>query len=238
MNSNKAANDKISFAPLSRKRLSEEIYMQLKEAILSSGYEPGQRLPSEKEFCQQFQVGRAVVREALRKLENSGLITVRPGSLGGVFAKRPEADTLASTFEGIVRLNRVSMEELTAARAVVEAGVFHILLQRIQEADFELLQRSVDEARQALESGDEERKNVDFHIALAKIAGNELLTGIIRGMFELEKRLFLPRKYSYQRKMAFLKEHQQVLDLLKSSKPVEAEAAFERHIRTSVCWFL
>ena len=200
MDSDKPDSDKMSFAPLNRTRLSEEIYLQLKEAILSSGYEPGQRLPSEKEFCQQFQVGRAVVREALRKLENSGLIHVRPGSMGGVFAKRPEADTLASTFEGIVRLNNVSMEELTAARAVVETGTFRVLLERIQEADFEPLQRRIDEAREALESGDEERKNVGFHIAIAELAGNGLLTGIIRGMFELEKKLFFPRKYSYQRK--------------------------------------
>lgn len=212
--------------------------MQLKEAILSSGYEPGQRLPSEKEFCEQFRVGRAVVREALRKLEGSGLITVRQGSLGGVFAKRPEADTLASTFEGIVRLNRVSMEDFTAARAVVETGVFHILPPSIGEADLELLQQSIDEARAALQSGDEERKNVGFHIVLAEVAGNELLTGIIRGMFELEKKLFLPRKYSYRRKMAFLEEHQHVLDLLKQSRRIEAEEAFERHIRSSVCWFL
>ncbi len=124
--------DKTSFAPLCRTRLSEEIFAQLKEAILSGAYAPGQRLPSEKEFCRQFRVGRTVVREALRKLENSGLISVRPGSMGGVFAKRPEADTLASTFEGIVRLDKVSMEELTAARAVVETGTFRVLLQRIQ----------------------------------------------------------------------------------------------------------
>jgi DNA-binding FadR family transcriptional regulator len=76
-----------NFVPLKPQRLLEEVHRQLKEAILAGHYKPGDRLPSEQEFCKAFGVGRPVIREAFRFLENSGLIKVKPGA-GGVLLYR------------------------------------------------------------------------------------------------------------------------------------------------------
>ena len=177
----------ILFVPPQKKRLSEDIYAQIKEAILSGAYKPGQRLPTEKLFCENFQVGRAVVREALRQLENSGLIYVRPGSMGGAFVKNLDPSILANTLEGIVRLNHVSPKELTAARVAIETAIFRIVIEKVRDSDLVRLQKSIDQAREALETGVKEPRNVTFHLLLAEIAGNKLLMGIIEGMLELEK---------------------------------------------------
>jgi DNA-binding FadR family transcriptional regulator len=211
--------------------------MQVKEAILSGAYKQGQRLPSEKVLCGTFQVGRAVVREALRKLEHSGLIHVRSGSMGGAFVKGPDPSALVNTLEGIVRLNNVSFEELTAARAAIETATFRIIVQRILDEDFVRLQRSIDEAREALEMGLKEPKNKIFHLLLAGIARNSVLTGIIEGMLEFENKFYALYEYSYERKKTFLEEHQQVLDLLKEKKYSEAERVFQIHIEKSICLF-
>lgn len=74
------------FVPLYRK-----IYQALKDQILSGGYPVGQRIPYERELCQQFQVERVTVRKALQMLSEEGLIEKRSGV--GSFVTGRKADT-------------------------------------------------------------------------------------------------------------------------------------------------
>lgn len=67
------------------------IYETVHKDIRSGTYRPGDRIPSESEFVQQFNVSRPTVARALRDLERSGLITRRPGS--GTYVKQaPQRD--------------------------------------------------------------------------------------------------------------------------------------------------
>jgi GntR family transcriptional repressor for pyruvate dehydrogenase complex len=65
------------FKPIRQKRVPQEVAEKLKDAILLGQFKAGDRLPSEKELSQQFQVSRTTIREALRSLENSGFISIR-----------------------------------------------------------------------------------------------------------------------------------------------------------------
>ncbi len=223
---------------LKRQRLSDEIYKQLKEAVLSGHYKPGERLPNEMALCQAFGVGRAVIREALRSLECSGFINVRRGSAGGSFVKQMDHTTLANTLEGILRLNSVSLQELTIARAAIEMAVFPIMVQNITDSDLERLEVSIEEAREALARGNKEPKNGIFHLVLASISQNQLLIGIIESLLELQKKFVHIYGFSYERKKRFIDEHQRVLALLRAKKYKQAERVFSEHIKDSICLFI
>jgi GntR family transcriptional regulator, transcriptional repressor for pyruvate dehydrogenase complex len=99
---------KNSLYPLKRRRLSEEISEQLKGSIFGGEFKPGDKLPYKGELCEIFGVARPVVREALRFLENSGLIQVKPGAGGGAFVKKIGSRTLSNAFEGIIKLEKVT----------------------------------------------------------------------------------------------------------------------------------
>lgn len=150
------------FLPLKPQRLSEEVYRQLKGSILGGYYKPGDRLPSEKAFCETFGVGRPVVREALRSLENSGLISVRPGAGGGAFVQKIDSSILADTFEGIMKMDNVSLEELTEARLALEMGALPLVFKRIKAEDLHKLERNLKEVRENLERGVRERETLAF----------------------------------------------------------------------------
>ena len=70
-------------------RISDNIVAQIKNAILSGTYNPGDKLPSEKELERLFNVSRVPLREALRSLEEMGLILIKPGVLGGALLLAP-----------------------------------------------------------------------------------------------------------------------------------------------------
>ncbi|MBI5444773.1 MAG: FadR family transcriptional regulator [Deltaproteobacteria bacterium] len=225
------------FVPLKPQRLSEEVHRQLKEAILGGHYTPGDRLPSERELCETFGVGRPVIREALRFLENSGLITVRQGATGGAFVQRIDSSILAHTLEGIVKMDNVSLQELTEARLALEMGAFPLAVRRLGPEDFEALEENMREVEENLDRKIRGKRNLGFHVLLVKASKNPLLLKIAEALFAFMEKLLEQYEYNEQRSRTVLGVHGQIIDLLKANEVDEAARLLEAHIRDSFCLF-
>ncbi len=76
---------KVFARPVTRSRLHEEIVTVIQQQIMSGQIAPGEKLPTEREMAENFNVNRATVREALRKLENIDLLEIRHGD--GLYVK-------------------------------------------------------------------------------------------------------------------------------------------------------
>ena len=79
------------FTPPAKRRLSDELYGQLLERIVSGSMVPGDKLPSEHQLCRALHVSRPVVREALMRLQADGLVETRRGS-GTFLLRAPSND--------------------------------------------------------------------------------------------------------------------------------------------------
>jgi GntR family transcriptional regulator, transcriptional repressor for pyruvate dehydrogenase complex len=233
MHSSKEESKK-KFIPIRPQRLLEEVYRQLKEAILEGYYKPGDRLPSEQAFCAAFGVGRPVIREALRFLENSGLITVRAGGRGGAFVQKIDSSILFNTLEGIVRLDGVSMEELHEARLALEMAALPLIMERIGEADIEALEANLHEVRENVKKGIRGKRNLAFHVLLFKASRNQLLIKIGEALFALMDKLLDRYDYSEERSRKVLEEHTALVELLKAGKLKKARQAMEGHIHETI----
>ncbi|HVN87356.1 MAG TPA: GntR family transcriptional regulator [Candidatus Binatia bacterium] len=69
----------MAFRPPQRRRIHEDVFEQLRDAILDGRFRAGHKLPPERELADQFQINRTSVREAIKRLEALGLVTVRQG---------------------------------------------------------------------------------------------------------------------------------------------------------------
>ena len=69
----------MSFSPIPRLKVADQLAERVRGAILGGSYKPGQALPSERDLAEQFAVNRSTVREALQRLEAWGLIELRHG---------------------------------------------------------------------------------------------------------------------------------------------------------------
>ncbi|MFT3924983.1 MAG: GntR family transcriptional regulator [Myxococcales bacterium] len=87
----------MSLAVVRNLSLADQVFQQLASAIISSRYKPGQALPAERKLVETFKVNRHVVREALKRLEQIGLVRITQG--GGThvldFTKHAGLDLLA-----------------------------------------------------------------------------------------------------------------------------------------------
>ena len=78
-------------APILRSAVSDAVFGQLVDAILSGRLAPGDPLPSERELAESFQVNRHAVREALKRVQQSGLVRISQGGKTRVLDWRQHA---------------------------------------------------------------------------------------------------------------------------------------------------
>ncbi len=221
---------KNGFNPIRNRRLFEIVADQIREAILAGHYHSGDRLASEKDLCQSFRVGRPVIREALRTLENSGILSIRPGAGGGIFVKKIDSDPLMNSLETIVQLDKVTIEQITEARLAIEKSVWSLALERIQPEDIKLLEENIREAREYFENKIPEPKSLEFHFILAEASRNPLLIMIAKALFDILRKYLSRLGPSLQRKKAVLEAHESILKCIKKGDFKRAMKIMEKDV--------
>jgi len=145
----------------SRISLRQKVYFEIKRDIITCMLKPGEPL-SENQFVERFQVSKTPIREALTSLQQDHLVEYIPNR---GFMVSP--------------ISVKDVQEIFDARSFYEAAIFKLAFKRMTQADIEKLEsysrlefdspgpEEIDQAMQA---------NLNFHLTLAKIAGNSRLS--------------------------------------------------------------
>lgn len=108
-------------APATRVYLTDAVVGQLAEAIVERELRPGDRLPGERDLALRFRVSRIVVREALVRLAQRGLVEVRPGV--GTFVARLSEASVTDPLRLYLRRHRVAHASLFEVRHALEPAI-------------------------------------------------------------------------------------------------------------------
>ena len=121
------------FRPVKKSRLYEEIVGYIKDLMLQGKLKASDKLPSERELAERFNVGRPTVREAIRTLELTGLVEVNPGQKGTTI-KNPELDTymesLREQMSWMVQIERTTLQQLSEVRDSLETRIALLAAER------------------------------------------------------------------------------------------------------------
>ncbi|MBS3920662.1 MAG: FadR family transcriptional regulator [Deltaproteobacteria bacterium] len=177
------------FKPVRQLRVSEAVTEQLKESIITGHFKPSEKLPSERDLSEQFQVSRVAIREALRKLENSGFIIIRQGVTGGAYVTNLTSEYLVSAFLDLFLADKISIPELRQVRLIVEPEVARLAALNITPEYAQQLKEALDAEELPISSlsEDMERKQ-KVHIILAEMSGNRILEALVRSLMGLTRR--------------------------------------------------
>ena len=174
------------FKPLEARRAFEAVTEQIKGLVCSGQLKPGDKLPTERELATLFGTGRMVVRESLRLLEHSGFVQIKNGYKGGVFVKDVGAEVMTGSIVDLVKLGRISLEQLTETRIEIESAIIGLVAARIDDDDLEKLRKNIEHTEQLISEGKISRDgNVTFHLILAQAAKNPLLEIIIESIMNV-----------------------------------------------------
>ena len=172
--------------PPTKERLPDRIAAQIKAIILSEDIQEGQRLPSERELADRLQVSRTVVREALRSLEQAGLIEIRAGSRGGSFVTYNLYKPFFNSIYDLFQSGKLTLHHFYEARKAVECFSIKMAVQNVTAKDLQKLRRINKKMLDDLHDKTKFRKNnMDFHVAIAEMTGNPLIKLMVRSLIEL-----------------------------------------------------
>lgn len=157
------------------RRNFEAVVESIRRQIYAGNLRPGQKLPNEAELARQFNVGRSAVREALKVLELSGLLTVRRGYNGGTFVAPPDFEDASEVVTLSLHLGRTTLEQLVEAREVIEVRAAELAARRASDEEIAALAETIE--RMSANMKVPARfiaADVDFHIAIAEMARNNV----------------------------------------------------------------
>jgi GntR family transcriptional repressor for pyruvate dehydrogenase complex len=161
---------------------------QIERIILARRLKPGGKLPSERELQVKYGVGRGTVREALRSLQQQGLIEIKKGARGGAFAKEIDSEGVSETLAALIRHRRVSVGHLAEFREVIEPTTAAFAAERATAEDIEKLKKLLEEGKPLAESekGNHQKFyawELNMHNELGRISGNPLFEWISRTQY-------------------------------------------------------
>jgi GntR family transcriptional repressor for pyruvate dehydrogenase complex len=223
------------FTPVQTRRTFEEAADQIAEKVRTGELRTGDRLPGERSLAAQMEISRPTLREAVKVLVEAGVLEVRRGPGGGMYVATDVVPTDLVRHSASLRLAEIAA--VLEARRMLEPRVAQLAAERATDEDFEAMERSIEAMRRIVDGGWHQRHedrflqlDVQFHLALARAAGNPTVETLMRILF---------RQLEIARDMAMhvplipewtIGIHERTLAALRSGEPEEVEAVMDEHL--------
>ena len=227
-------------------RIFQDLVGQIQEAILDGRLQPGDKLPSQRELVAMFQTSRASIREALRVLEQKGLIEVKLGVSGGAVVKNAGTEPITESLKLLLQQNQVSLEHLAEFRESIEGHIAACAARQAGPAEVQRLDAILTQARACLDDADVLpydfiRTDIRLHIALAEISGNPIFLAVTRMVHETMLGLY--DRFTLRRRDVLEENYRDLCNLVDAVRQGQSEQArrlalqhvqrFKRHLQTA-----
>lgn len=224
----------VQFAPVKRLRIAEQVATHIRDAILGGTFAPGDSLPSERELADQFGVNRSSVREALHRLEASGLVEMRHGG-----ATRVRDFLLSAGFQLLPyllapggELDAKMLADLLAMRTMLLAWTAREAAAQATGQDIDALATLVEALQAAETTEDLRRLDYDFFEQLVDLTGNRVL-GLLANA---TRRVYLEHAGLFEQLYATFdpSHHAEVVEAMRAGDGERAGAAMQAHGQTAL----
>jgi GntR family transcriptional repressor for pyruvate dehydrogenase complex len=215
-----------------RPNLSVYLSEQILNLIRDRQLKPGDRLPSAKDLAAQFSVATPTMREALRRLQATGIVDIRHGS--GIYVRR-DSDRLMLSNPAYGTLATQTIMQVLDARILIEPHLSELAAVNASPEQIAGLRELLVRAEQALERPDDRyiQANYSLHVAIAKSSGNLVLAHIVESLLEMyteELHLVDPNSTLAEVRARDHRHHQLVIGAIASANAAAAREAMAQHL--------
>ena len=163
--------------PLKRESLSKQVSDKLEEMIASGEYSIGDKIPTEPELMEMFNVSRNTVREAIQSLTWTGLLEVKQGDGTYVSATNRFYANMEKKYR------EVSLEDIREARNCLEVTIAHLAAQRRTDEDIIYMKEALEKRKELIvDSKENTSADLLFHISVAKACHNNILSDMYQSI--------------------------------------------------------
>ena len=209
----------------------DKIISQIRDQISSGEIRPGEKLPPERKLAEHFGVGRAHVRDAIRKLEFYGILKTLPQS--GTVVSGTGVAALKGVISDYIKLDDHDFRSLVETRVLLEKEAACLAAKKRTERDIKELKDALEAYQSNVEKGlPAIEEDLNFHLKIAEAGKNKVLKALMM--------IITPDIVSSFNKFKVcndgtidksLEEHRIILQHIIDKEPGLAADAMESHLR-------
>ena len=220
-----------SLLPLSRDGLAA----YLEDQIVHGFWQPGAKLPSERQFAEQFGVSRSVVREVLRSLIERHLVDVLPGR--GAYVRDARASDAAGRLDAMLRRSHPTPRDLVEARTMLECAAAGLAAERAADVDLNTLGEALSRFDGAPGVVEQARYDLAFHLAVAHAAHNSVIETMFGAISGLAAEMMLRSLGDPAVARASVPYHRAIHLAIEARDPEGARAAMANHLAVAAKFY-
>ncbi|WP_158974023.1 FadR/GntR family transcriptional regulator [Cellulophaga sp. L1A9] len=208
-----------------------KIITGIRDLINDKYLQPGDKLPSERELSEKFEVSRRSIRTGILKLEFYGILRSMPQS--GTFVANIGSVAMNGMIEDILNLGPPDFKSLVKTRMLLELEAVKLAALSRSKEDLDTIKSALDAHRSKLLSGEDAvQEDLLFHLAIAKASGNVTMNMF---MIAITPQIIIDFKnyhvdYEYLHELR-IKEHEEIHDAIKVQNPKLAEGKMKEHFK-------
>lgn len=230
---------KIRLKPISPKRISDQVFDQLRELIFRGDFQPGQKIMTERELATALNVSRNSVREAINKLVALRFLEQRQGQ--GTFVRSMD-ETVKIPLATVMETRDASLIDLLEMRMGIECTAASLAARRANADDLKAIEKALQEMEaDTADGGLGTEGDLTFHMAIASATKNPLQVYIMKNVSEfLHVGIRENLLHLYQDPaniVEILKQHKAVYRAIRSSDADAAFNAMKNHIDYVIDFF-
>jgi GntR family transcriptional repressor for pyruvate dehydrogenase complex len=233
---------KIEFDSLKIRRATDIIENRISGLIINGNIRPGEKLPTEKELSEQFDVSIVTIREALRGLEVAGMIQKKRGKGGGVYVTEIDNESIMRALHNFFLRSNFSARHLAEVRLMIEPTIVRNVARRLPENESRELEENVafceaklERAKGNLRLNDYRalgERHLEFHKLIAQATSNPVLVltmdYLLDFISDFKKSMFSP---DLDFSLRLVKDHRGILEAIKKGRAKEAGERMLAHLQ-------
>lgn len=213
-------------------RLADRVAAILSEEIESGRLAAGDKLPTEVQLVEQLGVSRTVIREAVSRLRNAGLVEPRQGRGVFVMPRRTRPLDLEAESSG----TKAKVMQIVEVRRAMEGEAASLAATRATPDDIARMRQSLAAIDKAVAAGgDGVDEDLAFHQSIAESTGNAVMVSTVRYLGEVLRSGIRVTRANEARRGDFIEavrvEHHAILEAVESGDARAARTAVRRHMK-------
>ena len=225
-----ASVDRDLYQPVTRGHLTEQIASQLQELILSGDLLPGDKLPSQRELAARLGVSPVAVREAIKILQERGLLESRVGS--GTYVSELTHASVVDNLSLLIRQGKLSFSHLHEVRQTLEIEIAGLAADRARPDEIARMEDAICRMDEHLHVPQGYiQADFDFHLLLAQSTQNPLfplLTLTLLDALQQSRELIFRVPGAPARGQIY---HRALCDCIRRRYVEGAQSAMQKHLR-------
>ena len=212
--------------------LYKEVADRIECYIEDEEFQENDKLPSERKLAEMLGVSRNVVREALRALEEKGIIDIQ--KCRGAFLKNTKEVQILGRLKQSFTQESVNLMNIMEVREAIELVIIEQCVSNITDEQITLLFAVHEEMKKKVNGIEFSKLDEEFHKTIAAATGNPMFHILLKAFYdEIGRNIFLVTRLNENANEAAIQEHEALLTAIKKRDVIQAKIAMKQHLEST-----